>query len=398
MIRYALLLSAALLTALTFACAPPPPPFVAAAPPPPAPVCDVNNENSFVPSKVFMLDIQQRAYDPTTFGDPPALAVANLPQNTVNDLTQAFKNAPLFFRQHLCNLNGVFIDPTACSGPDQCSSRSWGFRDPQTGRMYIGLSLNFLWPNGGPAPNLTTYETTLLNWQLGSLDSSLQSWGADGPPYFSSRYANDPADTPAMTVLAALAHELGHVRWYTVNVPVPGSFVYDWKYLMPCPNTNKSFFDESWDYPNPQALQQAGYWRYAVDLAPPSVTHADPPQNNDIQAPGSVAALRYDVARLHNRNHPWASLQASLTPDHDFVETYVFDVLTHNGTVNPVVVPYVRSLLLTVPGVGYAPDVPFDYFKNPTRKAKFVRKVSCMGWINQNVPLIPAAQAYGARR
>ena len=398
MIRSALLLCAALLGAACFACAPPPP--VAGLPPPPPPlaqVCDVNNENSFVPSKVFMLDIQHRPYDPTTFGDPPALAAANLPPSTVNDLTQAFRNAPLFFRQHLCNLNGVFIDPTACSGPSECSGRSWGFRDPRTGRMYIGVSLNFLWPSGGPAPTLTNYETTLLQWQLASLDSSLQSWGTDGPPFFSSRYANDPADTPAMTVLAALAHELGHVRWYTVNVPVPGSFAYDWRYLIPCPNSNHSFFDESWSYPDPGALQQAYYWRYALDVAPRSVTHVDPPQNKDIQAPGSVPALRYDVARLHNQSHPWASLQASLTPDHDFVETYVFNVLTHNVTVNPVLAPYVQSLLLTVPGVGYAPDVPFDYFKNPTRKAKFVRKVNCMDWINQNLPLVPAAQAYGPR-
>jgi hypothetical protein len=404
MIRNALLLCAALLAAVCSACAPPPPPIVAAPPPPPPlQVCDVNNENSFIPSKVFMLNVQQGAYDPTTFGDPPAVAIANLPSSTVNDLTQAFKNAPLFFRQHLCNLNGVFIDPTACSGPDQCSLRSWGFRDPRSGRMYIGVSQNFLWPGGAPASRLTEYETTLLQWQLASLDTGLQSWGTDGPPFFSSRYddpvhnVSDPGNTSAMTVLAALAHELGHVRWYTVNVPVPGSFTYDWKYLIPCPNTNQSFFDESWDYPDSGALQQTTYWRYPLDVAPSSVSHLDDPQNANIKAPGSVAALRYDVARLHNVNHPWASLQASLTPDHDFVETYVFNVLTHNGKLNPPASPYVQSLLLTVPGIGYSPDVPYDYFTKPNKKAKFVRKVSCIDWINQNVPLIPAAQAYGAR-
>src|SRR5690349_3505844 len=147
MIRSALLLSAAFLAAACFACAPPPP--VAGLPPPPpqkAMSCTASDLSSFVPS-VSILDTTN-AYDPNdpdpnkAYGTPPSVANASPTGNIAADLAAAFAAAPDFFRRHLCSLDGVYIDPTPCTGLDGCAARSWGFRDPKSGKMYIGLSQN----------------------------------------------------------------------------------------------------------------------------------------------------------------------------------------------------------------------------------------------------------------
>jgi hypothetical protein len=407
MIRSALLLCATILGLACSACTAPTP--VAGGPPPPPPpvTCNAGDVNSFVPSKVSVLDAAG-GWTPYPsganpgYGEPPKLLGGLLAANTADDLTQAFSAAPIFFRQQLCGLDSVFVDPTPCSGVDHCSDRSWGYRDPTSGKMYIGLSANGLWPGGTHAPVLTQYETDQLRWQLWRLNGL--NWPSGGP-YFSSRYGQpfdpgrpldtDPAVTSAMTVLAALAHELGHVRWYQLNVKIPGSFEYDFSHtLIPCQNdTTTSFFDDSWDY-DMWALQPPK-WRGAVALEPRLPAHVPAhvslPSVQATTNPGTPAALGTTLASLYNRGHPWASLLASLTPDHDFVETHVFDVLTRNSTLgDPVAHPYVRSLELIVPvagGVTVARDVPDDYFNHPAAKAAFVSKVACVAWLNDHIPL-----------
>jgi hypothetical protein len=387
MTRSARLLFAAALAALCFACAPPPPAIVG--PPVRTALCNVNDANSFVRG-VSILDTST-GYNPNgAYGVPPRVVGASLTGNVAADLAAAFSVAPGFFRQHLCDLDGIYIDPTPCSGLDGCSTHSWGFRDPASGRLYIGLSQNALWANGNPAPVLTDYETELLNWQLASLNQqSGLTWGSVGPPYFSSRYdPNDPANTSAMTALAALAHELGHVRWYELNVSMPGKYNYDFsRTLMPCRDGSTYFFDQSWLYGISQYYLWPPQWRYATDVPGPGVSHMDFPQISDLQRPGSAAGWRYNVAALLNgRSHPWVSLTASLTPDHDFIETYVFTVLTDNGTVNPPVQPYVQSLLLTVPGFGFSPDIPYDYW-HKRGDQRLARKIGCVADLNAAVPL-----------
>ena len=385
MIRSALLLCAGILAAVCSACAPP---LAMVAAPVKTALCSANDANSFVRA-VSILDTST-GYNPNgQYGVPPKVVGASPTGNVATNLAAAFSIAPPFFRQHLCDLDGVFIDPTACNGLDGCSTRSWGFRDPTSGKLYIGLSQNALWANGNPAPILADYETRLLNWQLAALNQQPGlAWGSGGPPFFSSRYdPNDPANTSAMSVLAALAHELGHVRWYELNVSRPGTYNYDFSHtLMPCRDGSTYFFDQSWIYGNRQYLYPP-QWRYATDAASPGVSHYDFPQNSDLQHPGSAAGWRYNVAALLNgRSHPWVSLSASLTPDHDFVETYVFTVLTYNGTLNPPVQPYVQSLLLTVSGFGFSPDIPYDYW-HKRGDQRLARKIGCVADLNASVPL-----------
>jgi hypothetical protein len=99
MIRSALLLCATILGLACSACTAPTP--VAGGPPPPV-TCNAGDVNSFVPSKVSVLDAAG-GWTPYPsganpgYGEPPKLLGGLLAANTADDLTQAFSAAPIFF-------------------------------------------------------------------------------------------------------------------------------------------------------------------------------------------------------------------------------------------------------------------------------------------------------------
>jgi hypothetical protein len=392
MIRTALLLCAGLLAAACFACVQAPIKPLAT-----GPTCPTDN-SPFL-SHVAML---QTPYDPASFSAPSSSA-ASLTQAMIDDLTGAFQLAPLFFQQHLCNLDKIFIDPTACGDDNACRARSWGFRD-FTGHQYIGISSS-LWLQGN-APLFFDYMTgqlrLLLNQSV-AIGSAPPTWGASNPPYFTSQIGqdpsnpsviNDPANTSAMTTLAALAHELGHVRWYVATVPALNGMYHGpynfQQYLIPCQTDTASFFRDSWRYYNNNTayLQTPNSWRrFAAPGDDLTLNHPTQPKNiHQITRPGTIWNLANNLATIYATYQPWASLQAWLAPDEDFVETYVFDVLTKNAQL-PTHPPVVQSLQLQIPFLNppAAGDVPWDYFNNRAAKANFVRKVDCVDWTSQNL-------------
>src|SRR5215471_11237505 len=129
MIRSALLLCAALLAAITFACvappvAPPAPPSVRAAAlsfnaPVPCPtISNVRELSASVPATANM--------DPDPNGNAPAA-----PTNMQADLVSAWGAAPPSFQAQLCALNKIFVT----QGPE-----SWGYRNITDGGRYIAIS------------------------------------------------------------------------------------------------------------------------------------------------------------------------------------------------------------------------------------------------------------------
>jgi hypothetical protein len=394
MIRNALLLCAALLAAATFACvAPPPPPpqarlFAASGGTMPlqhrANIC--HDADTFV-SAVKVLDVSTPYY-PDIYVTPKATAGVSLPQYEQDDLRAAYNAAPDFFRKHLCALDGIFIDPTSCSDTalyDNCRSHSWGVRNPSDGTRYIAIS-GSLWA-GSNAPILTDYETKRLTFLLNSLNGL--TWLA-GTPYFDVQNsvvdAGNSFNTSAMTVLAALAHELGHIRWYDINVANPGG-PHDLTNLLTCQNDGQPFYLDSWKYQNAKLLEPPR-WRYFGDITIfRKLKHLLDPQVNDfLNAPNSNK-LAQNLSTLYASDHPWASLLASLTPDEDFVETFEFLVLTYNASTTPTpTYPYVQSFRLNAPTTNAGllkQDIPNDYltYNKPT----FSRKVSCVYWINSTM-------------
>jgi hypothetical protein len=138
----------------------------------------------------------------------------------ITDLSNAYCNAPATFRRQLDNIDFFFIsadacnpagNPAACSGitGDQVVEGSWGAR-LKGGYTQIGLPAG-LWPMGQAAGQYTDYESDIL--------ASLVPWAAAGNRLRFSPPTSNPGNTNAtwMTVLAALAHEAGHVRWWCVQ-------------------------------------------------------------------------------------------------------------------------------------------------------------------------------------
>jgi hypothetical protein len=367
MVRTALLAGAGVIAAACVACTPKP------QPPPPGPppehraqICNPDDADSFIRSVHFL----KSGYDPadpyTRFADPP-ITDEPLPSVVEADLRSAFTVAPPFFKDDVCKLDGIFINQTDCDDGNlrnSCFDASWGFRsplEPNRGKRYIAISLSN-WTAGRPlrradsryggrkpefrhAQRLTEYNTRQLNTLLKSLNHL--TWKA--PPKFDSKISDDTANSPGMAVLAVLAHELGHVRWYDFVEPDPGlnhegnydlsrlkcpdgsNFLDSWN---PVVSRNKAFAAPEW-LPFGQPADEH-LVVHAPETGPPITDFTRPGQraSADSQSKADMdkgrhrdnqplVALAVSLDDLYGDNRPWASLLGSLSPTEDLVETYV---------------------------------------------------------------------------
>ena len=200
---------------------PPPPP---APPPPVAQTCNHTSSGSdFVSAKVFLLSA---SFDPKLYYPPGPSDIIRQAVSTDpywNDISGAFTAANDSLKDKLCSLDGVFVVQSTCKDPaciaDDVIGHSWGFRQPTSPpKRYIAVS-ETLWQNGS-APIFSDFE----NMRLAALLKRLIPNGAVWFNVPSSRPRFGPAspDTSAMTLLAVLAHEYGHVYWYDAFVSPPG--------------------------------------------------------------------------------------------------------------------------------------------------------------------------------
>src|SRR6202162_2868877 len=269
-----------------------------------------------------------------------------------DDLQHAFQNAPPFFQQQLCGLSAIYINASACpkNDPTQCSLTtagalfrgSWGFRShapnaTDFGNTYIAISAADLWANGASARPLDDYETQVLESFNGGA-------GAAAVP------SNTYPDASWMSVMAALAHEFGHVLWAETTIPVTNKN-YDFDSLITCSAGN---FFVGWNYNQHDQkhfdLRPAHRWRQFKDRANEAnsyLDHSMPPLLGDLDDPTTgSAALR----QLYQSNQPWASLFGAQAPDEDFVETYVMAVLTGYDPSSQTFAGPLTSLPLSIQG------------------------------------------------
>jgi hypothetical protein len=317
---------------------------------------------------------------------PPTDTSRNVDGPIASDLTEAFNTAPDFFKNQLCNLTGIYIDrtgcasydPSSCNGPDP-SDRLWGFRafdgSGNSAGEFIGTWLG-LWQNGdqGHAPVLSKFETARLQ--------ALLNWKSSNPP---EHYSADP-DTAAMTVLAVLAHEVGHIFWYDAFVikadgsPNPGG-----------PADFSQFC--SGTFYQPSDIGQQGSW-----LLPPTVPdyrwvsfgyRRNYHKPDDVDMTELVSDLDHRTyheagdllhgifsGQLPNGNNAqngrWASALAAFSTDEDFVETFQLYVLMHART--PLQHSHVR-----VVGSKTHPDddIPYTFAQKP----ELLRKSRCFDYL-----------------
>jgi hypothetical protein len=297
------------------------------------------------------------SYDPRAFASPPQGAPVGSP--FAEDLNRAFAIAPVAFQARLCGLDGVFIDQTACASVQECIGRAWGFRQryPASGQgRYIGIPAA-LW-QGRPA--YSEFANHILH-ALIPLDSAVYSRGNPG------------ADTFAMTVLAVLAHELGHVRWYDIIDPgrvgahnpyafCGGNFFVSWAGGAPA-ISRQPIWRELMTHSRRQARRAAGelrdHHRTGGHVAQIDAALGTPPVAGDL------------LHELYVPAAPWPDFFAAISPDEDFVETYKFKVLTSAATP-------LTSLPIAIRGTAgvYREDVPAAYFAD--RKPELAQKVGCI--------------------
>jgi hypothetical protein len=393
MTRSAHLLCAMILSAACFACAPPP------SPPPgaPSPVSIASAPcSSGSPNFLDHVKFVQNGYTPITDpSTPPAAPPSNIGAKIGSPYAQVLQNAfllaPKPFQDRLCGLTGVYVNgPVTCSNLANCIDQGWGFRvwhlfAPNETYIAIPAGLWSLPPctSGSPPPQSYVYhcfETDLLKTLLG--------WPNSLPPQYSS--ANAEADNFDMTILAALAHEVGHVQWYQTMTPnLPGNSIFGYNpngFLCTDSPGPRSFFSYSWA----SAITTPPPWRpfSTRDVRrnqPAGDLHLLPPQITDIdgdieqyikQKTHTFLDNTTDLlGQLYQRAQPWTSFFATASADEDFVETYKFYILTHANTISQSEGP-LTSLPIVLNGRDH--DIPHDYLANPSKKPLLVAKVNCI--------------------
>ena len=373
--RSALLVSAGIVAALVFACTPPPP----VAPPAPPPLamagagltCNGGNPTTFLNKVNFFADANfqpgRGIQQPTPLSSPPPNAATYL-----QGLQNAFCAAPPDFQTALSSLDAVWINTAPCASGNQCFTESWGWwrrllgPPPFSYQRIVGLSAS-LW-----STTYSGYETQLTQTilqQSGITYSQVQ-----------------PVDDLPTALLAALAHEVGHIRWFEWGV--------NSNPLNYCAVGNWNFFG-GWSPSTvfqPPGNSTNGYWR---DLLTPNgrahvrnpVTrkypykHSSPPQMDDIDAqPDGSPVQEQLIYQLLVPPPPipawWASLFAAMSPDEDFIETYKFKVLTDGSGGSPL-----TSATITVPrgtsgGSGGTANIIVDYHNGA--RADLTAKVGCI--------------------
>jgi hypothetical protein len=303
-------------------------------------------------NKVHFLQIP---FDPRQNSSPQPSNVP-VPANIQNDLQNAFNIAPSTLTAKLCDLTYIFIDPTGCADPTNCSlpsaqlvRNSWGQRGWHGGDTtgeYIATSAA-LWPNGGSAPSISTYENGRLQLLLNA-----PNW-SPGPQITSAA-----PDTPQMAVLAALAHETGHVYWYDAFVKNRGGHA-----------DLNNFCSGNFYTP--------GSWSHNINVPPGRWIGFGDLSDNQRYNPDYVGMLRNalqsgnftqagSILLQVYQNQDLADLLAAFSPDEDFVEAYQWAVLLRAN-------PPLSNLVIQIPG-SPAYDIAAG---NMAKQGGLRRKMNC---------------------
>jgi hypothetical protein len=350
------------LTAITVAsCAPPPqPPFLAGAASGQRLVA--NCAASDFGARIFLLpkggfNVAANGYSNGVYRGPSNFSSPNpnipIEAEYMRRVTSAFASAPPAFQSRLCSLDAVFIDLA-----DQAPT-GWGFweSDKQLtnglaqNRKFIGLSPR-LW--AAPFDTMTGYRNASLAALLGP---AWANW-ADRPQYTSA----SPNNKPELVLLAVLAHETGHIMWHS------GRLHQD--------NTVRRCLKPSWR----KQLTRNKEFRKFGEIS--GDEHDDPDDNFWDAIRRRVELGQFPrasdnlfnayVGRNENPNKKkWPSLLATSSPEEDFVEVYMLNVLTDPSR------QQLSSLEFTIPMRSKTIDIVDDFAATSTG-TKLWTKASCL--------------------
>jgi hypothetical protein len=261
---------------------------------------------------------------------PPA---SSFPSGTtyVDDLVRAYCAASPDFQSELLKLDVVFVNGASCGSSPGCLAQSWGWwqskpaqsqpSNPNPSGRVIALATG-LWGE-------KTYSNYESDVSQSVLPPNLVTYG--NVQSCSPFGVCQQVDTLTTTLLAAMAHEVGHIAWYVLvraNAPTDfcgGNFFRSW-----VPATVQA--PPPWrDLLTPGARDRirsknGNKWPY-IHARPPQIDAIDHPGKGDPPIDKSIFLLVAD-SKPGVPGAPWASPFAAMSPDEDFVETYKLKVLT----------------------------------------------------------------------
>lgn len=245
---------------------------------------------------------------------------------------------------------------------------------PSNFNMYIAIP-GSLWSGGSVgspanAESLVQYEDAALQAVVAKVNNSVWS---TAPPRITSSNPND-ATWPA--VLAAIAHELGHVKFfYTIHPNNSHGENYSFTALQPCLSTvpgtsNVPDFFSGWSYNNPKKLVPKDRWRLLLDQKSDDngslVDHSAPPLLSQFPLSANPDQLLTDL--LTSVNQPWPSFWGAWSPDEQFVETYVLYALAGDAQYPG----NVQNLVITIGGS------PYDIIQGIPTKPALNNRIGCV--------------------
>jgi hypothetical protein len=373
MIRSALLLCVALLAALSFAC-------VAVTPVPTGvnagmrqfTVSDCSDGGKPSPflNKIYPLDASYLPGNAGYQAPAPPTGASPVGDPFQGALRDAYCMASTGFRKQLDELTGVFI---LCANPNMCApsglqnvASSWGYRENANNQSvlqhtYIALSAD-LWDSSTSQPMPYSNFEQLMFYNL------LMSSGLN-----ISYQAQDAGtnDSTTWTILAALAHELGHIYWWKLDIGNTD-----------CGSPYGMFAGKSWN----NADNPSQFHRFGVET-PYSNGHGNASKHNadkDKVKHGSMVKQQYlDLFDIYGKGY-WASLFSTVSPDEDFIETFKLWILTSNIS-TPMQHFYVKNTDMTYGSTWTTNPVDIVALMNQSgtelnRKIQWVSNPQCFAW------------------
>jgi hypothetical protein len=248
-----------------------------------------------------------QGYDPrppASGGTYNAPAICTTNDSRADVVKRAFATAPANLQKEICNLDAIFIVD---------GDFSWGFWENPTTRPS---------PNGGAPRLFVGIQRDVLTQDLATykqkvLDKVLQGHVPSGVKY------NVPNSTADQTIVAVLAHEVGHIKWHRENIYSTLRCYYP------------TFVDGS---PGPGGPPGPAWQKNTLPASVSRLFHPEPGSND---APGGAAPGR-GIKPPHAGNlNPadvrayfaggFASAFAAISPEEDFVETYTLRALMNSN-------------------------------------------------------------------
>lgn len=259
---------------------------------------------------------------------PPTCLKKTVTKRQKEVLAKIYRRAPDYLQAKLCRLTQLFVTRPAPWGPV-----GWGFWEgpdkPPGKGVYLAISAREL----ERKKSIADAENEIADQLLGLADGGRRR----GPRV--ARLRAEDSD-PVLTILSAVAHEMGHVLLADANAD--GQDIDHPRRRVSGPPRNACFEDAflgtSWNadafHKNMRRWADFGFQNHNIQKNPDSEFDLE-------RVRSAVDARRFDVASdaIENvyRNKEFVSLQAKVAPEEDLAETYRYKVLVDASQNKPIV-------------------------------------------------------------